>query len=1655
MKKLFWRAAFIIPLLWQTILPAQVCVPSDGIPGPYVCWPYISNISGSLKGFSPDNAPSGFCGDIENNAWFSFSPCASEVTFAIISSNCSKNLGLEAGIFDKDLNLVSNCFSSMGVNLGGQITSNFLVPGEVYYFMIDGFKGDQCDFILTGTEGLSPVGTPVINSQTGYIIGETEVCNGTISHYTAIPPACNIAGNGINCPLPDLSAYYDTVFHWTVPSGATILGSADGDEIEVEWSNGATGTISTTMEIISLNGSCSECAGGIPNYACSNEIFSLEIRAKPPYYNYLPTAYLCEGECFDIGAKTFCESGNYEVTFTATDGCDSIVAVDIFVSKNKVNRLPEKYICESDCIVEAGQVFCNEGEYEIHLNTASGCDSLVVFEIIQLDEPINELAPVSLCEGDCFNIGGQAFCESGNYQVELQTVDGCDSIVKFSIDILEKSESILPLVEICEGDCFEFEGQEFCESGNYQVELQTADGCDSIVKFSIDFLKKSENILPLVEICEGDCYEFEGQEFCESGRFEFYRINRAGCDSLVVLEILKNKTDLTALPRIKLCEGESFEIGGQFFDQPGIDEVIFQNRFGCDSTVMFDLTFRELEVDFPSSIILSPDRPSYQIMPTVDNKKDLKIEWQGFPGSHNALNQFVDTSGIYTLTLTDTILGCSVTKTIEIHQLVRECQTNLFISPSSNCESAPFLCGEFLDGFCAKTDGFKQFTLSGNIQEVIADSIENPKWLRWSPCDTTAIFRLGVKDSEQKKGLEFSVLKTEDCQTYEPFINSKKIKTASVENITVTGLIPGEVYHFLFDGIDNDICDFQIEIIEGISKEPLEWEMVSPPKIIGDPKLCPGVPQTFTLVPPTCRIVNGNCAFAGELMILNPTKIKWNLPPQARPVNNLTSNQIEVLFTEASLMPRGFDYLPDGNLVSDLISVEISTTMQLPDAVICTNEDTCKFTPQLEIEVNHELELLTQIDVCESTNYEFCGEVITESQLKICREDCKTTVRQINVYDPRIEDYGNVRICPGTCYTMPLTKQEICEAGTYTFPITDKCGGTETVTIEFYDREFITVGPTTEFCDPLHANYRISVDILEGVPPYLVDSVPLQNNRILSDWIPSGEPYIFEITDNSVCKSVTYIEGKYECGPFCRSSAGTMDQLTLRVCSDARVRPTHNANFTLDPDDGLEFILHTSPTDELGVILDRSVSGDFAFLSGSMNYDSTYYASAIVGTMVNGSIDLDDPCLSVAEGQPVIFQKTPSIHLSDEIVLDCKNPTLQLSADGIGSTPYNWYFPDGRIIENEDITVKEPGEYSFHALGTNGCSFSKTFTITENKAIPKAEAGDEKTLRCQQKFIELDASGSSSGANFSYKWDTDNGEVLSGSNSLSPRISKEGKYFLLVKNDSNSCEKIDSVLIKRNDLPEHQADFSITTPTCYGMTDGSIEIESIDGGTLPYHISFDGAPFSDLESFRYLQSGTYEVAVRDGFGCIINEKIIIDEPLPVEVDLGDDHFIILGTRVNLTAASSIIPDQIEWWSSLGDEFLDEPNWEVRPPHSSTWFVRVTDKQGCFAEDDIDIIVRESAVFIPSGFSPNNDKQNDSFTVFAGKSVHQILSLRVYSRTGELVFENKNFPPSSEEAGWDGTFKGKRMRPDVYVFVADVEFINGDTKTYRGDITLLR
>jgi gliding motility-associated-like protein len=126
-------------------------------------------------------------------------------------------------------------------------------------------------------------------------------------------------------------------------------------------------------------------------------------------------------------------------------------------------------------------------------------------------------------------------------------------------------------------------------------------------------------------------------------------------------------------------------------------------------------------------------------------------------------------------------------------------------------------------------------------------------------------------------------------------------------------------------------------------------------------------------------------------------------------------------------------------------------------------------------------------------------------------------------------------------------------------------------------------------------------------------------------------------------------------------------------------------------------------------------------------------------------------------------------------------------------------------------------------------------------------------------------------------------------------------------------------------------------------------------------------------------------------------------------------------------------------------------------YSNTYRLTATDANGCTGTDFIKIKVEKPrGIFVPSGFSPNGDGQNDLLVVHGeGRQVREIIRFRVYDRWGELVWEDKNFQVNDLTRGWDGTLRGGACDPGLFIWVLEALYLDGYRAEHQGEVLLIR
>jgi gliding motility-associated-like protein len=382
---------------------------------------------------------------------------------------------------------------------------------------------------------------------------------------------------------------------------------------------------------------------------------------------------------------------------------------------------------------------------------------------------------------------------------------------------------------------------------------------------------------------------------------------------------------------------------------------------------------------------------------------------------------------------------------------------------------------------------------------------------------------------------------------------------------------------------------------------------------------------------------------------------------------------------------------------------------------------------------------------------------------------------------------------------------------------------------------------------------------------------------------------------------------------------------------------------------------------------------------------------------------------------------------------------------------WKWHFANGDSSSLQNPPAQPytiPGTYTVRLISTNssGCQDTALRVITVHP-LPNLNAGLDTTI-CLGQSVVLNATGAAT-----YSWLAPN-TSLSCTGCASPTANPIVTTVYNVRGVSaQGCSVDDSIrvtVIQPSTVVAPPAD-----SLCIGQG-----IQLFATGTQVYSWSPSTGlsnPNASSPIARPTTTTTYVVTGSDARGCFITRDSVTISVFPYPVfDLGRDTTITVGSSVQLNPNRSNDITSIVWSPVNGLSCTDCPDPLATPKQRTTYTATVTNNGGCVTKDELTIFVvcTNENIFIPNTFSPNNDGMNDLFYV-RGRGLTQIRSVKIFNRWGQQVFLKTNVIANDAGAGWDGTFKGQPLSPDVYVYMVEVVCENNALIMLKGDVMLVR
>ncbi|SHN15594.1 gliding motility-associated C-terminal domain-containing protein [Chitinophaga sp. CF418] len=384
-----------------------------------------------------------------------------------------------------------------------------------------------------------------------------------------------------------------------------------------------------------------------------------------------------------------------------------------------------------------------------------------------------------------------------------------------------------------------------------------------------------------------------------------------------------------------------------------------------------------------------------------------------------------------------------------------------------------------------------------------------------------------------------------------------------------------------------------------------------------------------------------------------------------------------------------------------------------------------------------------------------------------------------------------------------------------------------------------------------------------------------------------------------------------------------------------------------------------------------------------------------------------------------------------------------------------WVDQNGLTVGNSlDLTNVPAGAYILQISNTTGCSATANFTVPKHKPVPMY-VGQINTQNpvCNLQNGSVTGLVVVGGTPATYKWFDQSGTLITQNKDLTNV--GDGTYRLYIT-DIEQCEQlVSTVSLKTPDLPVIDDKLAYVIDDVCNTTSGMITGISV-AGKQPISYAWlneDSTVVSTSLRADGLPGGDYTLQVTDGYGCIVNSR-----PFPV---LMVDILLLAPAAKDVTIMKGMTTEIKVNDKRIGIYTLFKPGTEWSENNDSGLFripgitetttFGMTYQFGDCVSPTTTLtvhVIDAIKVVAPTAFSPNGDGHNDIFKP-KGYGLASYNLFTVMDRWGNVVFSTKSI-----EAGWDGTFRGKKVEAGGYVWMIQGIDILGHPVQEKGAVLVV-
>ncbi len=388
--------------------------------------------------------------------------------------------------------------------------------------------------------------------------------------------------------------------------------------------------------------------------------------------------------------------------------------------------------------------------------------------------------------------------------------------------------------------------------------------------------------------------------------------------------------------------------------------------------------------------------------------------------------------------------------------------------------------------------------------------------------------------------------------------------------------------------------------------------------------------------------------------------------------------------------------------------------------------------------------------------------------------------------------------------------------------------------------------------------------------------------------------------------------------------------------------------------------------------------------------------------------------------------------VSDEPV--CAGDSIQVSATS-GYTNYSWT-PQA---SGTAPYFYQPGSVQAQAIDPNGCMLTSNVVNLNFSPIPPPPAfsfipvceGETQIITINSPFTVLITDGLG-------------GSLISeGINTIEiPNFSGDTTIYAFVSSAVCSGPFNQSTVVAK--LFPADPLLASDEPVCTG-TNLELSVLNAEAGVVYTWLTPTGGVLTGSQVSYFVQDLSYE-----GFyACFADLQGCATDTVAIPVELFETRQVVLPPDTGICSRRVFIiePDTLFqtyfWQDGSGDSIYV-------PTESGSYFVQVTDFNGCSSFDQIDVTIVNCDIIVPNVFTPNGDGRNDSWLVFVEEP--RFFDVVIYNRWGQIVYESNDYLRF-----WDGVHYKSDLDCSEGVYFYIIRAVDYENMPFEatGNLTLIR